>query len=282
MDQHSESIYNLVPEEVVKPAKPPLYRSRHPGLGAPTGSTFGLAATSKPGVSNLGGNPLYSENGNLESQHTYKKSKANFGPPLTVSMPNPKTFMKVGAKLGHVPTLQEVKSHAPETLKPTTLKTKVKPPLPDGKDKPIMGLKTSKNFIVANAVEVILQAPKKVVTSEEDFLGKEDFGKVPAYLEKIKEDIDAEYAYIRSLREEEAKNSEQTRGLTADERESLIIGMKAKWEQVNQEYQATTHLTKLDTIGKIHRKEKHEKELTALEESIEKLRRENIVINLNC
>lgn len=59
------------------------------------------------------------------------------------------------------------------------------PSLPDPKDKPIMNLVTSKNFIVANAVEAILAAPKKVPNNDMDFLNKEDFGKVPPYLTKI-------------------------------------------------------------------------------------------------
>lgn len=37
---------------------------------------------------------------------------------------------------------------------------------------------TSKNFIVANAVENILAAPKKMSNNDMDFLNKEDFGKV--------------------------------------------------------------------------------------------------------
>jgi len=71
-----------------------------------------------------------------------------------------------------------MKTHCPEKLKPTSVKDKVKPPLPDAKDKPIMNLVTSKNFIVANAVEAILAAPKKVADNDRDFMKKEDYGKV--------------------------------------------------------------------------------------------------------
>jgi hypothetical protein len=61
-------------------------------------------------------------------------------------------------------TTASVKKNNPDQLKP--------PPKPEGfqprvpplpKEKPLMNLVTSKNFIVANAVEAILAAPKKVL-----------------------------------------------------------------------------------------------------------------------
>ena len=60
------------------------------------------------------------------------------------------------------------------------------------------------------------------------------------------------YEYIRKLQEEEeeAERGSHVRQLTESEKEALIEGLKAKWEKVNTDYQATTHITKLDTIGK--------------------------------
>jgi len=156
-------------------------------------------------------------------------------------------------------------------LKPSKLKEKVKAPLPSKEDKPIMNLVTSKNFIVANAVVAILAAPKKMPSDDMDFLNKEDFGKVPPYLGRIKQDIEAEYEYIRQLREEAAEAGLQQRSMTAEERESMITGLKAKWELINSEYQLGTHMTTLDTVGKIARKENHEKTMTELEKAIDKL-----------
>merc|ERR1711907_871766 len=60
-----------------------------------------------------------------------------------------------------------------------------------------------KNFVVANAVETILAAPKRVTQGAKDYLNKEDFGKVPKYLQHIKQDIEAEYNYIASLQQQE-------------------------------------------------------------------------------
>merc|ERR1719217_1345106 len=140
-----------------------------------------------------------------------------------------------------------------------------------------MNLVTSKNFVVANAVETILAAPKKTAQGAKDYLHKEDYGKVPKYLDHIKQDIDAEYEYIRQLQaQEDQERSAQSRLLSDEEKHGLIMGLKAKWEAVNTDYQATTHLTKLDTIGKVKRKEKYEAELTQIEKDIEKLNRKNI------
>lgn len=68
------------------------------------------------------------------------------------------------------------------------------------------------------------------------------------------------------------------RPLPEDHRLELIAGLKAKWEQVNTEYQATTHLTVLDTTGKVARKEKYEATLSQIEKDIEKLNRRNISV----
>jgi hypothetical protein len=53
--EFEESIYNLIPKEKYEPPKPKRYKSNHPYGAPPTGSTFGLGTTSRPGVGNLNG-----------------------------------------------------------------------------------------------------------------------------------------------------------------------------------------------------------------------------------
>jgi hypothetical protein len=55
-------------------------------------------------------------------------------------------------------------------------------PVPKKDEKPIMGLVSDKNYIVANAVENILAAPKLPLNTDKDFLKKKNFGKVPQYI----------------------------------------------------------------------------------------------------
>merc|ERR1711972_425173 len=130
---------------------------------------------------------------------------------------------------------------------------------------------------VANAVETILACPKKTSNSAKDYLNKEDYGKVPKYLSQIKSDIQGEYDYIRQLEaQQSAEDNQRHKPLDDKERQELIVGLKSKWEAVNSEYQQATHLVKLDTVGKISRKEKQEAELSQIEKDIEKLARPNI------
>ena len=52
----------------------------------------------------------------------------------------------------------------------------------------MLGLRSDKNFITANAVDAILAAPggKGLSRAEEpNYLLKEDYGKVPAYLAQV-------------------------------------------------------------------------------------------------
>lgn len=73
--------------------------------------------------------------------------------------------------------------------------------VPKASEKPVMGMKTSKNFIVANAVETILSSARKSESSK-NWLSKKDFGKVPTYLQHIKESINNEYKMIQNLHQQ--------------------------------------------------------------------------------
>ncbi len=68
-----------------------------------------------------------------------------------------------------------------------------KPAVPKKDEKPIMGLVSDKNYIVANAVENILAAPKLPVNKDKDYLKKKNYGNCPKYLQKIKNEIEDEY-----------------------------------------------------------------------------------------
>ncbi len=123
----SESIYNLVPQEYVPEPKRQMHRSVHRHDVVIPGSTFGCHGTTRlPGAGRVD-----------------MKEGAFFGPPssnnLTVvrkSLPAPSTSHEESMRFRH--------EHR-------------KPGLPSKEDKPILGIKTNKNFVVANAVEAILQ-----------------------------------------------------------------------------------------------------------------------------
>lgn len=267
-----ETIYNIIPPKAVAQEKPPMYRSKHPPVAPPTASTFHQRSTTHPAVSNIAGL--------AGSKVISDKVARTFGKVPGSNGNTPREYMRKCEHAEPVATLAEVKIANPNVLKPTKLKPRLKGPVPARSDEPVMNLMTAKNFIVANAVENILAPPKKVNGGCKDYLHKEDYGKSPAYLSCIKQDIEEEYEYIRQLEQHRADMSRSNvRSLDDAERQDLIFGLKHKWEDVNTEYQASTHLTKLDTIGKIKRKEKYETSLAQIEKDIEKLNRRNILVN---
>lgn len=100
-----------------------------------------------------------------------------------------------------------------------------------------MGLVSDKNFIVSNAVENILAAPKLPANTQKDYLKKKNFGKVPKYLQTIKKEIEDEYQLVREMQiEDEADMDRQKFLMNDDEKQELIAALKKKWEVVHKEY----------------------------------------------
>ena len=155
-----------------------------------------------------------------------------------------------------------------------------KVPVPLRDEKPIMGLVSDKNFIVSNAVENILAAPKLPANNNRDYLKKKNYGKVPKYMQTIKKEIEDEYQLVREMQiEEEAEMDRQKFLMDEDEKQELIAALKKKWEVVHKEYQTLTHKSKLDTIGLKDKFESCERELKQLEQDIQKLSKNYIFVD---
>ena len=86
-----------------------------------------------------------------------------------------------------------------------------------------MGLSSDKNFIVANAVENILAAPKIPPAKTKQYIKKKDYGLKPKYLETIKQDIEKEYEMVREMRGKEEEEKDKERFLLPDEERKLYI-----------------------------------------------------------
>jgi len=266
----------MIPPTFMQMPKPPLHRSSHSGQIPPTASTFHQVHTSHPLVSNL--------DGNFSTKVVRDKSHSTFGLRHGSYGNDATNFMKKMSKSCSVPSLAEVKKSNPDLLVPKTLHSSSKKggPPKRGDVKPVMNLVTSKNFIVANAVETILSAPKKTSVEVKDYLKKEDYGKVPRYLTQVKNDIDAEYEYIRQLEQQRMdEEASSIRGIDDEERLALIAGLKQKWEQQNTEYQRETHKLKIESMGEIKRKEKNEALLQLYEKDIEKLSKRGLAVDMN-
>ena len=100
-----------------------------------------------------------------------------------------------------------------------------------------MGLVSDKNYIVANAVENILAAPKLPVNKDKDYLKKKNYGNCPRFLQKIKNEIEDEYQLVREMQIEEENERDREKFLIDDaEKQELIAALKKKWEIVHREY----------------------------------------------
>lgn len=260
MCEYDESIYNLIPKEQFVPEKPKRYKSQYPANLAPTASTFGLKTTSKPVCSNLSGKF------NLEGgHHSNVAAGGTFGAPKGALKPDVTGFRKKGT--GN-PVLVD-KKEVQKTMRDPSFK---KPAVPKRDEKPIHGLVSDKNFIVANAVENILAAPKLPANKDKDYLKKKNYGKVPKYVTKIKTEIEDEYNLVREMQiEEQNERDRQKMLMPEEERQELIAALKKKWEQLHHTFQKESIHSKLDTLGKKTRKENLEKEMDQIEADIKKL-----------
>jgi len=270
-----ESIYNLIEIKTKPPKKAPMYHSKYPAALPPTASTFGATTTTTVGQTNM--------NGQMEwdpvRQHV--RGSATFGPPRNGGRkPKPDMFLK--GKTSSKPLPEAAKFTYPQT------ENERKPALPKRDEPPVMGLTTSKNFVISNAIENILSDTKNTSAAAKEMQGGADtfkhaeFGKIPGYLSKVKQQINAEYAAISEMKQAKESQKKTQSGdiqlLPESERIDLLNAMKDKWEKINHEYQQMTHLVHLDTISKTKRKEHFEKSLFRLEKDIEKLSKKHVFI----
>jgi len=203
-----------------------------------------------------------------------KKMSATMGP-LKVQPPEPTKFLKAY-------TREDNKLPEPRKFDYSDTFDR-RPGVPAREEKPVMGLVTSKNFITCNAVENILAVPKKTDVRQVSYMNKKGYGKVPAYLEKVKGEIQDEYNYIMQMQEQASEEMDdggegfgRTRMLSEGERIEMLNGLKTNWDRINKAYQTLSFT--LDTPAKKQRKEEFEAQLEQLERDIERLSKRNVFV----
>ncbi|ETO21508.1 Enkurin [Reticulomyxa filosa] len=283
-----ECIYNLIPPEEATVQKPPRYHSKHDGNLPPTASTFGTTITTTVAVANMDGDP------NWKPVRSHKQSHSNFGPKTCSNKPRPDMFLK--------------KKPKPELLqrdeKISATRQKIKPPVPKRNEIPVLGLQSNKDFIVVNALENILSSKHFLNLPKQKtqlFWGKNniepsqvesnktqtenckhsEFGKVPKYLEKIKvqaEDESKKFDELIKTKEQQKMAMSEIQLLSEAERVKILENLQKRFKEVNREFQQTTHLTQLDTLTKVRRKENYERELAQLQKDIEKMSMKHVYV----
>jgi len=257
--QQEESIYNLIPRPAPVVIKPPMHISKHNAKVPPSCSTIGLKGTSKLTANDSGFDDTKAA--------APVKSAATFGREVIGSV-DPSSFLKKGAKS---------QPAAPSEVQPFK-RTNVAPPrqgVPKKSEKPVMGLTTEKNFVVANAVENILAVPRRPARETDLATQKRDFAKVPKYLNKIKNDIAREKEYVEQMQKQQyAGENSRMREMTEEEKQDIMMGLKAKWDDVHKQFQSLTF--SVDSVSKVNRKEHLESQLEQLEKAMEKLQKKHI------
>lgn len=234
-----------------------MYRSKHDPLAPVTGSTFGTHGTTRP----------------LGAGLVVRREHSLLGP-KEVGRPDPQQFLRKSHTTREM--VDELKRSAHSAFQYSDEHRR--PSVPARDDRPVMGLRSNKNFITANAVEAILQVPPATDLGQPNYLRKEDYGRAPAYLSQVREEIRRENDMVdeyvrRQLSEGAAGDEGSYEELPEGERAGLLRALKTKWDTVNREYQKLTHMVKLDSSGKVRRKERLEAELREIEADIERLER---------
>lgn len=266
---NEESIYNLIPQQEVAARKPRRYKSKYDPLQRPTGSTFtGTNNTSLVGA-NVGTNQ-----GNMLRM---KSKTGSLGKALGQSKPNPTQYMK-----------KKAQPSGNQDIKPFVRAVQSrKAAVPKQDEIPVMGLQSTKNYVTANAVEAILAVPghrAAIKPQQPQYRNKVDYGKVPSYLKDVKDEIQRENQMIQeylSQANDGPRGEDEGQGgevLDAKEVEQLVDALKTKWDTVNAKYQKMCHMVKLDTHGKVRRKEQMESELKQLEHDIERLENREVIV----
>lgn len=250
----------------VKPAATAKKSRRAP---PPTASTFGIHGTSAV-VANAGGE--YTD----ASVHPSRKPIGTFGREVGSTV-TPENFLRknegpLTASRG-APTVDNSAFKKSEYHR-----EKTKPDVPLRNERPVMGLRTEKNFVVANAVENTMAVPTKVTPAPQPrATDREDFGKVPQYITEIKEDMTARKQMLEDHKGAERDAQERWSELSASELAQLLDGLQRRWDALNKDYQ-TKGFNKLETPSQRAHQELVEKQLVAVEFAIQKLSRQHVFV----
>jgi len=253
-----ESIYNLIPPERAVLEKSAMYRSKHNGGSlAPSFSTFGFHGSSKV-VGNVAGDIE-----NFEGCHASVKPHATFGRSVGPEV-SPRKFLKATSHRDRSPSAERnyEKKHQARH-----------PPVPNRVDKPVMGLTTDKNFVVANAVEAVLATSKKAATVEDRPMEKATFAQVPKYIQTIKAELHASNAQKAA---DAAADHSHLRELAEPEIQELRSGLQQRWDYLNKQF--STMSFNLETRSQLRRKEQLEAELRKIEQAMQRLSKKRVYV----
>lgn len=197
-----------------------------------------------------------SNNGGVNDFKMTKPGKiATMGKPNQQNSAKPDQFLTKN-------TLEKTSKLIEEGKKGKWEKTITKDKLIPKDDKPIMNLHSNKDFIKTNKKETVLYVNKK----EEAQASNVNYGKVPKYLTKVKDEIENEYNLLNDLKremDEERRNSNLTR-ISEDRRSELVSQLEDQLAQINAYLSSAAIHTKMD-MHLIRKKEEKEEKARDIE-----------------
>uniref|UniRef100_A0A1A7XQB7 Enkurin, TRPC channel interacting protein n=2 Tax=Iconisemion striatum TaxID=60296 RepID=A0A1A7XQB7_9TELE len=207
----------------------------------------------------------------LENKLT-KESMKSMGP-ANVEMPSPDKFLKKHSKEPKLSEVTECSKKCPRTCTCTARK----PPVPKRMDIPPIEIHTKKDFSQTTVAVPMKPKPASVDSRKGDkqlleksglvpkYILKQDYGEVPAYLQKRREEeskAQEEYeGFMREQKEQEAKKR-----LSDEERQSILKDLKKRWDHFHREYQCLPLI--IDTFSKKAHKKRLEEAMNQLEKDI--------------
>ena len=239
MYDEEETIYGLIPKPPPKTAKAPLHRSR------------------------------FRHTYNFESVPT--AAHATMGEPLDFFRRTPDKFLRKGSRCPNISRdlHQSESPREPRTLvKPLVHSAKVRRSAP----------RPSRNFILENWKSAPLTRKLHPDRPEVDWTKRPGFGKVPKYLNRVRQEAMDERAYWDQERErlQPRDNEPRCRLLSEEERVKVLTGLTSNYEEIKQFYNSMPFGH--DNLSFIRRRTELEAQMSQLEKDIDTFSKKNIYI----
>jgi len=151
------------------------------------------------------------------------------------------------------------------------------------KEKPIMGLKSQKNYVTSNAIDNILMEPRKrKIPNDKDldyYMNKKDYGRVPNYIRRAQSanqrNLDQK---LRVQNENERYQNRMRKTLDNEELTLLREGLTKKLDSLQKEYGRISHRNKFDTLVARNYKENLEKEMEQVQKDLDSINKDIVTV----
>lgn len=199
-----------------------------------------------------------------------KRGHGTMGEPADKIKKRPDQYLKAHSIKKDLPPRTRAMPHGNETLQ--------KPPVPTAKEAIKIKEHPKRNFVVENWK----QAPKtrKLHPEKKEtwYTEKKDYGKTPAYLDRVKAQVEAEAEYWEELRDSMAPEDTETRCklLTEEEREAILEGLYENMAELKRHYAALSFGQ--DNLSFRHKKEEMERQMAQIEIDIKTFERPNVYV----